>query len=457
MNVVILGAGRVGGKIAEMLVGESNDITVVDTDGNRLRELQSHLDLRTVRGSASHPPVLREAGCEDAEMVVAVTAIDEVNLVACKICGALFNVPTKIARIRAAEITGAGGLFSSDNFHIDHAFCPEEIVTEAIVGPIRHPGSVALHHFAGGRVALAVMRADRGAPICGRAINEIQRATPDLDFRIVAVYRDTPILPDGGTMLADGDEVFVVAAAGDIQKVLDELNGEAPKVKRVIIAGGGNIGRRLASALEDECEVKVIEGRRERCAALSQMLERALILRGDATDETLLQEEGAADADMFCAVTNDDEDNIMSALLAKRLGARSATVLINRATYADLLLAGRQIDIAISPSQVTIGSLLAHLRHGDVAQVHSLRRGAAEALEAVVHGDAKTSQVIGRRAADIAWPAGAKLGAIVRGERVLIAHGDTMIESKDHLIIFLAGRREVGRVEKLLAVNLDYF
>ena len=455
MNVVILGAGRVGGRIAEMLSGES-DITVIDADGARLRELQNHLDIRTIHGNAAHPSVLREAGCEDAEMIIAVTAKDEVNLVACKICASVFNVPTKIARIRSREFGEHPELFDKENFNITHTFCPEDIVTEAIVNPIRHPGSLALHYFGGGAVALAVVRVSAATLNGNSTIDVLQKKTPQ-DFRIVAVYRDKfSITPMGNTRLSVGDEVFVVAAANDIRAVILELSGADEKSRRIIIAGGGNIGQRLAGALEDDCDVKIIEKSRARCAELSQILSRALVLCGDSTDEALLSEEGVKETDIFCAVTNDDEDNIMSALLAKRLGARKVAVLINRSAYVDLLR-GHQIDIAISPSQLTIGSLLTHIRRGEVAAVHSLRRGDAEAMETVARGDAKTSSIVGRRNGDINWPQGAMLGAIAREGGAVIAHDDTVIESGDHLVIFLSGKREIAKVEKLLAVGLQFF
>lgn len=456
MKIVILGAGQVGSSVAENLVSERNDITVVDVDGSRLRALQDRFDLRTVLGSAAHPSVLIEAGIEDADMVIAVTQSDETNLVACKIAQQLFNVPTRIARVRATEYLANGAVLGSEGFGVDLAICPEQVLTDYIVKLVQFPEALQVLEFADGKVSLVAVRAFQGGPLVGHPLRDLRQHMPSIDTRVAAIFRgDRPIAPDGDTVIEPGDEVFCLAATQNIRQVMRELRRMDKPVRRVMIAGGGNIGQRLAIALERDYIVKVIEHNKRRCEVLAERVERALVLQGDATDETLLQGENVEEMDIFIAVTNDDENNIMSSLLAKRMGARRVVSLINRRSYVDLLQAG-QIDIAISPAQATIGQLLAHVRRGDVTQVYSLRRGAAEAIEAVVHGDAESCRMVGRKLEDIDLPGGASVGAIVRGDEVVIAHHDTVIKPEDHVIVFVTDKRTLPKVEKLFQVGVGF-
>jgi trk system potassium uptake protein TrkA len=456
MKIIILGAGQVGGTVAESLVSEQNDITVVDTDPARLHALQDRLDLRTVTGSAAHPSVLTEAGIDDADLLIAVTQSDETNLVACKLAARMFNVPRRIARIRATDLLDDPKVLGPDGFDVDLSICPEQVLTEYIVKLVEFPEALQVLDFADGKVSLVAVRAYQGGPMVGRPVKEIRAHIPNIDTRIVAIFRrDGAVLPDGDTLIEDGDEVFCLAASDDIRQVMRELRRMDQPVKRVMIAGGGNIGMRLARALEKDYSVRVLEHNKRRCEGLAAKLNRSLVLNGDATDEELLEQENIAQMDLFVAVTNDDENNIMSCLLAKRMGARRVVALINRRSYVDLLQSG-QIDIAISPAQATIGKLLAHVRRGDVVAVHSLRRGAAEALEAVVHGDRDSCRVTGRRVEEIELPAGATIGAVVRGGEVLMAHHDTRIEAEDHVIVFVTDKKTLPRVEKLFQVGARF-
>ena len=469
MKIIILGAGQVGASVAESLVSEANDIHVIDTDRVRLRQLQDRLDLRTVVGNAALPSVLRQAGAEDADLLIAVTQSDQTNLCACRTADTLFKVPTKIARLRSPDYTDHAELLDSKNFAVDFSICPEQIITDYLLKLIEFPEALQVLEFADGLVSLVAARAVAGGPLVGRPVSDLRRHMPDVDARIAAIYRrDQPIIPDGDTLIQPGDEVFYLAATRDIRQVMNELRRRDQPTRRIMIAGGGNIGSRLASVAQERYQVKVIEGNQARAKELGSTLSEALVLFGDATDETLLAHENIDDMDFFLALTNDDEDNIMASLLAKSLGARRVLALINRHAYADLLQADR-IDIAISPALVSIGSLLAHVRRGDVAAVHSLRRGAAEALEFVVHGDPTTSKVVGRRIDELDLPKGASIGAIVRGisqdtpgaslslGQVLIAHGDTVIEPEDHIILFLATKDLVPKVERYFQVGLAFF
>ncbi len=456
MKIIILGAGQVGASVAESLVSEQNDITVVDVEPARLRALQDRLDLRTVAGSASHPSVLMEAGIDDADLLIAVTQSDETNLVACKLAARMFNVPRRIARIRATDFLDDPKVLGPDGFDVDLSICPEQVLTEYIVKLVEFPEALQVLDFAGGKVSLVAVRAYQGGPMVGRPVKEIRSHIPNIDTRIVAIFRrDGAVLPDGDTVIEDGDEVFCLAAADNIRQVMKELRRMDQPVKRVMIAGGGNIGLRLARALETGYSVRLIEHNKRRCDVLAAKLNRALVLNGDATDEELLGQENIEQMDLFVAVTNDDENNIMSCLLAKKMGARRVVALINRRSYVDLLQSG-QIDIAISPAQATIGKLLAHVRRGDVVAVHSLRRGAAEALEAVVHGDRESCRLTGRRVEEIELPAGATIGAVVRAGEVLMAHHDTRIEAEDHVIVFVIDKKTLPRVEKLFQVGARF-
>ncbi|KEA62480.1 Trk system potassium uptake protein TrkA [Marinobacterium lacunae] len=458
MKIIILGAGQVGGSLADHLANEANDITVVDTDTGRLRELQDRLDIRTVEGKASYPSVLDQAGAQDADMLIAVTNSDEVNMIACQVAQTLFNVPTKIARVREHDyLQKDKAIFDAKAIPVDVLISPEELVTLHIKRMIQHPGALQVLDFAGGKAQLVAVKAYYGGPLVGREIAYLRSHMPNVDTRVAAIFRqDRPIIPKGDTVIEADDEVFFIAAQRDIRAVMSELRKLDTPYKRIIIAGGGNIGARLASTIENQFQVKIIERNITRCNLLARNLDNTIVLHGSASDRELLLEENIEDTDVFCALTNDDEANIMASMLAKRLGARTVMTLINNPAYVDLVQGG-VIDIAISPQQTTIGALLTHVRRGDVAAVHSLRRGAAEALEAVAHGDPRSSKVVGRTIEEIALPPGTTIGAIVRKDEVLIAHDDVVVENGDHVILFLVDNRRINDVERLFQVGLTFF
>ena len=457
MKIIILGAGQVGGSLAAELASEANDITVVDTDTSRLRELGDRLDIRTVQGKGSFPTVLRQAGADDADMLIAVTSSDETNMIACQVAYTLFRTPTKIARVRESAYLTRGGLFQNEAVPIDVLISPEQVVTNYIKRLIEHPGALQVLDFAEGKVQLVAVRAYYGGPLVGQELRFLRQHMPSVDTRVAAIFRkNRPILPQGDTIIEADDEVFFVAATADIRAVMSELRRLEKNYKRVMIAGGGNIGERLAEAIETRYQVKIIEKSKSRADYLSQNLDRTIVLHGSASDKELLTEENIEEVDIFCAVTNDDEANIMSSMLAKRLGARKVMALINNPAYVDLVQGG-EIDIAISPSQATIGTLLTHVRRGDIVNVYSLRRGAAEAIEAVAHGDTRSSKVVGKAIRDIDLPPGTTIGAIVRNEEVLIAHDSTVIESDDHVILFVIDKKRIRDVERLFQVGLTFF
>jgi trk system potassium uptake protein len=473
MKILILGAGRVGESVAESLVSEKNDITVIDTDPARLRQLQDRLDLRGVVGNGIQPSVLRDAGIEDADMLISCAPNDETNLVVCKVAHDLFNVPTTIARIRSPEFENGSELLGKTGFAVDQVICPEQSVTAYIRKLIEYPEALQVLEFAHGLVSLIAVRAVAGGPLVQHGLAEIPKLVPGVDMRIVAIYRQDKAINalDGSTRIEAGDEVFVLAATEHIRTVLGALRKMDQAVRRIMMAGGGKVGLRLARQIHPDYQIKLIEPHLPRCEYLAtQLPPEVLVLHGDSTDEELLGDENVHEMDLFVSLTSDDEDNIMSCLLAKRLGARRVIALINRRAYADLVQ-GTQIDIAISPAHAVIGELLAYVRRGDVEAVHSLRRGAAEALEAIVRGDRKTCRMAGRRVDEIGLPEGAQVGAIVRGLHrpdgsdagdeakpvVMMAHHDTVIQPNDHVILFVPRKRMVRDIEKLFQVSATFF
>ncbi|HEX4024719.1 MAG TPA: Trk system potassium transporter TrkA [Steroidobacteraceae bacterium] len=450
MKILILGAGQVGRTAAYHLSREpANEVTVVDQSEDVLRDLQDRLDVRAVAGNGSYPNVLEAAGIADTDILVALTSSDEVNMIACEIAHTLYRTPTKIARIRAPEYTSRAQLFAEGALGVDVWISPEQLVTEYIARLLSYPGALQVVDFADGRVQLVGVRARRDGLLVGRQLRTLREHLPDTEARIAAIYRnDRLVRPNGDTVIEEHDEIFFVAGSDDLRRVMAELRRTEAPVRRLVIAGGGNIGFRLARALEKSNQVKLIERDARRARRISEILENTIVLNGDAADEELLVEENIDSADVFAALTNSEEANVLSAMLAKRLGATRVMALINRPSYGELM-EHRAIDIVISPQTITIGALLAHVRRGDVVRVHSLRRGAAEAIEAVVHGSQGRSALVGKRLEQVALPQGASIVAVVRGDRVIMAHHDTSIEPEDHLIIFLSDRRHIEAVERL--------
>jgi len=458
MKIIILGAGQVGATLAENLVGEKNEITVIDSDPDTLRHLQDRLDLQVVAGMGSHPDVLKKAGAEDADMLIAVTNSDESNMMACQVAYSLFKTPTKIARVRSEQyIIYQEQLFKHQDVPVDHLIAPEQLVTRAIKRLIDYPGALQVVEFADGKASLVAVKAYYGGLLVGHALSTLKQHIPNVETRVAAIYRrGKPIRPLGTTIIEADDEVFFIAATKHIRAVMSELQKLESSYKRIMIAGGGLIGAGLAKLLEHNHNVKLIEFDPQRAKYLSARLDKTIVFAGDASDHELLTEENVEQVDAFIAVTNDDEANIMSAMLAKRLGASKAMVLIQRGAYVDLVQGG-EIDIAISPQQATISALLTHIRRGDIVNVYSLRRGAAEAIEAIAHGDRNTSKVVGREIREIKLPPGTTIGAIVRSEEVIIAHGDTKIEANDHVILFLVDKKFISHVEKLFQPSAFFF
>ena len=456
MKIIILGAGQVGGSTAESLVNEGNDVTVVDTDSYLLERIQDRLDIRAVNGHASSPETLIAAGIEDADMLIAVTQNDEVNMVACQVANALFKTPKKLARIRASDYVEYPALFSPDAFATDVIISPEQLVTAYIQRLIEQPEVLQVVEFFDGMAQLVAVEVSEQSPMAGKPISKLLDILPDIKMRVAAIFRDNEaIQATGREALQPGDEIFFLALTQHISKLVKVFRHAYKTYERILIAGGGNIGRQLAKRIETNHKVKIIEMDPKRARFIAEGLKKSVVLHGDAGDANLLQEENISKTDVFCAVTNDDEVNILSSMLAKRMGARKVISIIGKASHVELVR-GTSIDLAISPAQITIGSLLTHIRKGDVVTVHSLRQGAAEAIEVIAHGDLTTSKVVGRHIEQIKLPASASVAAILRNEHVLFSDKSLVIEPDDHLIIFISNQRDIMAVEKLFQVDFNY-
>lgn len=457
MKIIILGAGSVGTSVAEVLQSEQNDIVIIDQDSKRLRNVQDKLDVGVVTGQASHPHILRKAGAEDADMIIAVTDNDEINMIACQLAYTLFRTPTKVCRIRSNAYLNNPKIFAKEHIPIDYVISPERLVTTYIERLLEYPGALQVVDFAEDKIRLAGVIAQANSPLIDKKLKQIPEILPHLETRIAAIYRgDHALSLDGDTYIRPNDEVFFIAATAHVSQMIQALQGVNKSYRRIMIAAGNNtIGGKLALAAEQHYQTKIIDPDLSRCEQLSDSLQKTLVLNASASDRELLISEEVDNCDVFLALTGDDETNIMASLLAKKLGARKVISVITNMAYIDLLQGGA-IDIALSPQQITIGSLLRHVRRGEVSNVYSLRRGVAEAIEITARGDKKSSRIVGRKVEEISLPLGVNIGAIARGERVIMVHNDTVIETDDHVILFLANKNKIREVEKLFQVGLSF-
>lgn len=455
MRIIILGAGQVGGTLAQSLAHEENDITLVDVDSRRLRDLQHRLDIKTVEGCASHPSTLIDAGIQQADMLIAVTDSDEINMMGCQIAYSLFRTPNKIARIRSRHYYQYPALFSNEHIPVDVCISPENLVTEHIVSLIEYPGASRVLNFSDGRVLLVTIKPQEKGLMVGKTIRQLDEHLSSIEAGVVALFRDHIPLPlDSQDVIEKGDEVLFIASPQAIQQVLVALGRYTHPNRRIIIAGGGHIGTKLAQTLESRYRIKIIDHNHERASHLASQLHKSTVLQGDIADRDLLVNENIEFTDVFCAVTNDDEANIMSCLQARRLGTRHVMALVNRSAYVDLIH-DSHIDHAISPQLITIGSILTKLRRGHMVKVHRLHDD-AEAIELILHGDPSTSKVIGRKLKEIDCPPSCQIAAIVRGETVLIRNEELILESNDHVILLLLKKRYIRQVESLFQVSLSF-
>ncbi len=448
MKILILGAGSTGASVAEALAGEENDIVVVDFKVDLLEALKERFDIATVAGNAAHPSILEQAGISNMDMVIAVTDRDETNMLACLIINALYSKPRTIARVRAIDYLKHPRLFSSKGIPVDIVISPEQIVMQSIRNLIEFPGVQQVSEFANGLVRLFSVKVVANGDLTGKKIKTLKERFVSGKTRVVAIFRQgLPLGVNGDATIETGDEVFFVAPRKEVRRVLEELGKLEAPIKRIIIAGGGHVGKRLALALEDKYQVKIIERDPNRAKKIANDLDKTVVLLGDCSDEKLLLDESIEDTDLFCAITNNDGVNIISASLAKSLGARKTICLLNHASYTKLVH-GTSIDAVILPNQETLGSILKHVRSGDVAQVISLCGGTAEAIEAIAHHNGREDSVVGKQVDSVKFPPGIVMGALIRNNEVIEVHHDTIFKEDDHVIMFAMNKKLIPHIEK---------
>lgn len=454
MKVLIVGAGEVGYHIAGRLALENKEVVVIDRDADALRRVAENMDVQTVNGSGSSPSVLTDAGIRQAEILLAVTNQDETNLVACLVADILSPSTKKLARIRGADFDPYHEMFREQVPHIDTVINPEIEVVKTIERLMRVPGAVDVGEFADGRIQFVGVNLDANARLAGVRLSDLPEIAGKQRLLIAAVVReDELIIPTGRDRLLPGDLVYFISEGKDLLGALSILDKHAEPVRRVMIIGGGRIGYRLAVQLEAQSiYCKIIERNARRCAVLAERLNKTIVLHGDGSDQNLLNEENIGDIDVVVTLTNDEETNILSSLLATRLGARKAITKISKFSYLPLMTA-IGIEQVVSPRLSAINTILQHIRRGKVLSAVALKGEQAEAIEAVA---LETSEIVGKPLKKISFPKGAIVAGIIRGEEIIIPTGDTVIEPNDRTIIF-AHRRAIPGIEKILAVKLEYF
>ncbi len=454
-KIAVLGGGQVGASVAKILTDDGNDITLVDNNASVLEDLQEDNDIKTIQGNASSPSVLNQVELSDCDILIATTASDEVNLVSCHLAKKMFNVPNVIARLRNAEYREKTSDFNLDLFSIDSIISPSLLVTDFIKNIIEHPGAFQAFDFADGKLQVIGVTVLKDGPLAGKKLSEFKKHMPNVNVNVIAIYRERKSLPvNGSSIIETGDDVFFLATEENM-RFMSELRKNQSRVENIMIAGGGNVGTILAAKLSEKFSTKIIEKNQSRSKYLSETLEGIVVLNDDISDESLLENEGIKDVDYFCSVTNDDQMNILSSKLAKDLGAKKSIAIINKPSYRKLV--SKEIDVVVSPEDVTIGSLLASVRASDVVKVHSLGFGEAELFEVIIHGDKNTSKVVGKKISDLELPQGCRIGAIYRNESVILVQDDIEICSEDRLIIFLLNKRDFPKLAKLFQVGIGFF
>jgi|TARA_A100001015_G_scaffold42089_1_gene46072 trk system potassium uptake protein TrkA len=454
-KIAVLGGGQVGSSLAKILTDDGNDITLIDTNLSVIEDLQEDNDIKTIHGNASSPSVLEQAEVNDCDILIATTASDEVNLVSCHLAKKMFNVPTVIARLRNSEFQVSTSGFDLDLFSINSIISPSQLVTDFIKNIIEHPGAFQAYDFADGKLQVIGATVLKDGPLAGRKLSEFKKHLPNVDVNVIALYRDRKTLPvNGTTVIETGDDLFFLATEENM-RFMSELSKNQSRIENIMIAGGGIVGMTLADKLSQKFSTKIIEKDLIRSKYLSESLEDTVVLNDDISDESLLDNEGIEEVDYFCSVTNDDQMNILSAKLAKDLGAKKSIAIINKLSYRKLV--SKEIDVVVSPEDVTIGSILASVRTSDVVKVHSLGFGEAELLEIIIHGDNKTSKVVGKKVSELELPSGCRIGAIYREGKVILLNEDVSIQSNDRLIIYLLHKKDFSKLAKLLQVSIGFF
>ena len=458
MKVIICGAGQVGFNIARHLSLENNDVTIIDQSAELVRRISDTLDVQGIIGHASRPDVLERAGAKDADMIIAVTAADEANMVSCQVAHSLFDVPTKIARVRHQGYLKPmwANLFSREHMPIDVIISPEIEVASAIQRRLSVPGAFEMIPLVDGKVKLLGVRCGEECPLVNTPLKQITQLFPDLNITIIGILRDGDmVIPSSDDELAEGDSVYFVVDSEQQQRALSAFGHEEEEARRLVIFGGGNIGLFLAESLEESApnlNIKLVEIDAERSELVASRLKRTTVIHGDVLDADIINEANISHAEAVIAVTNDDETNILSSLLAKRAGARRAITLINKGAY-DPLIGSLGIDVAVEPRNITVSTIIQHVRRGRIHSVHTLGENFGELIEAEA---LETSPLVGVPLRDAKLPDGVLIGAIVRGDEVITPRGDSVTQTGDRVVVFAASD-VIRKVEKMFSVQLEYF
>lgn len=458
MKVLVCGAGQVGFNIARHLAGEGIDITVIDHDADRIRKVSDGLDVQALHGFASHPDVLKQAGAGDADMIIAVTLSDEINMISCQVAHTLFNVPTKIARVRHnAYLDPAwAAMFSRDHIPIDFLISPEAEVVSAIDRRLAVPGAVDMMGFADDRIRLVGVRLTDDCPVVNTPLRQLTELFPDLDITVVYIIRaDKGLVPHGMDQMLPDDEVYFLARTEHVPRAMAVFGHEEEEAHRLVIIGGGNIGLELARRLEQSdatFNIKLIEFDKSRAEAVAEQLNHTMVLNGDALDTELLDEASIDTAETVVAVTDDDEVNILASVLAKRHGCARAITLINATTFTPLI-SPLGIDASVSPREITVSSILEHIRRGSIRAVYTVHDGEAEVIEAEA---LESAPVAGNAIKDAGLPTNVLVGAILRDDEVIIPRANTVIKAKDRVVVFVP-HDLVKKVEQQFSVAIGFF
>lgn len=458
MKIIICGAGQVGWHIARHLSGERNDVTIIDTNAELIRRATDALDVQGVTGFASHPDVLDRAGARDADLIIAATHSDEVNMVTCQIAHSVFQVPRKIARLRSSAYLDAihSDLYRTDHLPIDVVISPEREVARAALQRLSAPSTFDAETFLDGRLHLLGILLEPDSPVLNTPLRQLNDMFSSLSALVAGVRRGGKLFaPEAGDQLFEGDQVYVFTLAEDVPRTLEIFGKPMARQENVVIIGAGNVGLAVAQALEarpERVRVKLIERNRARAEDAADTLTRTIVLNGDGLSAELLEEAAVPKADAVLAITDDDKTNILAAVRAKQAGAKLAISLVNDPTLMSLM-EPLDIDAFINPRASTVSTILRHVRHGRVRDIYSIGDAEAEVIEAQV---LSTSPIAGRPVRDIEFPEGALIGAVQKGGRVVKPVGDMRIEEGDIVVIF-ALASDVPEVERLLQVSIDFF
>ncbi|MCP8893426.1 Trk system potassium transporter TrkA [Shinella daejeonensis] len=458
MRVIICGAGRVGYGIAERLSEEGNDVSVIDTQPSLIAAITETLDVRGHVGHGAYPDVLAKAGADQADMIIAVTLFDEINMVACQVAHSLFNVPTKIARIRSQSYLAPeyADLFSRDDIPIDVAISPEIEVGKMVLRRISFPGATDVVRFAEDRIMMIAIECMEDCPVVETPLKQLSELFPDLNATVTGIFTNGRLfVPTSTDRLHSGDLAYVVCDRDHVRRTLALFGHEEKEAARIVIAGGGNIGYFVANAIEDyqpRTRLKIIENDRERAIAIADKLRHAVVLHGSALDRKMLLQADIQSADLVIALTNNDQINILGSVMAKRLGCKQNLVLINDPSYQDFTKS-LGIDAQINPRAVTISGILQHVRKGRIRAVYAVQQGSAEVIEAEA---LETSPLVGRPLRETELPEGVRIGGIYRDKAFVRPNGDTRIKARDRVVLF-ATASAVRHVEQLFRVSIQYF